>query len=185
MKKKSNILIKRRRTHGTGDTLSDDDPREVLPISMQTKNSFLPTTLWCSAFLVRQNKAYLQTTAIWFWKCKKNLIVITPSRGILHIKYIYIWLLMISFREVPGDWLRQTNLFTIVKFGIWTIKKFQILDTVSCYLRTLNNSDNRFWKTNHLLMLFHILWIFFSETRLKDLITKPQTQHSASCKTRN
>lgn len=50
MKKKSNILIKRRRTHGTGDTLSDDDPREVLPISMQTKNSFLPTTLWCSAF---------------------------------------------------------------------------------------------------------------------------------------
>lgn len=35
MKKKSNILIKRRRTHGTGDTLSDDDPREVLPISLQ------------------------------------------------------------------------------------------------------------------------------------------------------
>lgn len=121
----------------------------------------------------------MQTTAIWFWKCKKNLIVITPSRGILHIKYIYIWLLMISFREVPGDWLRQTNLFTIVKFGIWTIKKFQILDTVSCYLRTLNNSDNRFWKTNHLLMLFHIFFFF-----LLDLITKPQTQHSASCKTR-
>lgn len=151
----------------------------------QCKNSFLPTTLWCSAFLVRQNKAYLQTTAIWFWKCKKNLIVITPSRGILHIKYIYIWLLMISFREVPGDWLRQTNLFTIVKFGIWTIKKFQILDTVSCYLRTLNNSDNRFWKTNHLLLLFHILWNFFSETWLKNSITKPQTQPSASCKTRN
>lgn len=37
-------------THGTGDTLSDVDPGQVLPISMQTKNSFLPTTLWCSVF---------------------------------------------------------------------------------------------------------------------------------------
>lgn len=41
---------KSRGTHGTGDTLSDVDPRQVLPISMQTKNSFLPFTLWCSVF---------------------------------------------------------------------------------------------------------------------------------------
>lgn len=126
MKKKSNILIKRRRTHGTGDTLSDDDPRQVLPISMQTKNSFLPTTLWCSAFLVRQNKAYLQTTAIWFWKCKKNLIVITPSRGILHIKYIYM--VVNDFLLWSAWWLTSANKF-IYNREIWDLNYKEISNT--------------------------------------------------------
>lgn len=162
MKKKSNILIKNVEPTEQVTHCQTMTPDKFC--QFQCKNSFLPTTLWCSAFLVRQNKAYLQTTAIWFWKCKKNLIVITPSRGILHIKYIYM--VVNDFLPWSAWWLTSANKF-IYNREIWDLNYKEISNTwhsfvLLAYFKQFGQPflENKSFTHAFSYFLFFFFWIW-------------------------